>query len=85
MSCLKREAIFSHMPRRRSNRGEKSTINAKELSGPIPREKKLLGATFGRKLNEDDSISLNVEAMNLRWEPHCVTYCPSGRMSNLEL
>ena len=62
-----KEGIYRLLPRKKSNRGRKATINSKELSGPIQRERQ--GAAdheFGRKLDEEEF--LGEEEVSSKWE-----------------
>ena len=63
---LCREDICRLMLRKRSNRGRKSTINSKELSGPIPRKGKGSSTNIGEKQDEDEL--LEEENISQNWE-----------------
>ena len=64
---LKREGLFRLLPRRKSTRGRKVTVNSKELSGPIPREgNRIRENDFGRKLDEDEFMG--EESVSSKWE-----------------
>ena len=63
----KKEGIFRLLPRKRSNKGRRSTINSKELLGPIPRVNvDIRQNEFGRKLDEDKF--LGEEDISNKWE-----------------
>ena len=54
----KREGVFHLLPRKRSNKGRKNTINCKELSGPIPREgMDVRQNEFGREFSQTEPFT----------------------------
>ena len=63
----KREGIYHLLPRKKSTRGRRSTINSKELSGPIPREV-ARESQFGKKLDEDEF--LGEENVSSKWDSY---------------
>ena len=73
----KREGIFRLLPKKKSTRGRKSTVNSKELSGPIPRDRERDNRDFGQKLDEDEF--LGEENVSGKWEKYSGEYCEKDR------
>ena len=63
-----KEGIFRLLPRKKSSRGRKATVNSKILSGLILCESTWPDPKFCRKLDEDQF--LEEENINLKWEPY---------------